>query len=264
MKFSICSDMILWGVESSKAVEQLHNLGVDTVEFWDFTNKNIPALKEAVDACSMQVSGFCVDSSDPGIKAKIIPGLFNSPDKEDFFTALRESVGVAKTLGAKFLIIPLGNQIDGLSYEEQMANIKANLLYVKDYLEREQIMLVLEPIHAEERPTYIEPRIAPTLAILKEVDSPMIKLLYDIYHQGWTGDYSPEALAECVPYIGHIHIADCPDRHEPGTGSIDFAAAFKALRDAGYGGYIGIECVPTKDFAIILKELHTLWGGASR
>jgi len=45
--------------------------------------------------------------------------------------------------------------------------------------------------------------------------------------------------------IGHVHVADVPGRHQPGTGELNFANIFGALRDSGYDKYVGFELDPT-------------------
>lgn len=45
--------------------------------------------------------------------------------------------------------------------------------------------------------------------------------------------------------IGHIQLADCPGRHEPGTGQVDFPAIFAILQQLGYAGWIGLEYNPS-------------------
>jgi hydroxypyruvate isomerase len=46
--------------------------------------------------------------------------------------------------------------------------------------------------------------------------------------------------------VGHIHLADVPGRHEPGTGEINYRNVLGAARRAGYSGYLGLECIPSK------------------
>jgi hypothetical protein len=52
---------------------------------------------------------------------------------------------------------------------------------------------------------------------------------------------SPQALRDAGPYVSHIHLAD-NTRMEPGTGDIDLVAAFKALKEIGFTGYMAYEC----------------------
>jgi hydroxypyruvate isomerase len=58
-----------------------------------------------------------------------------------------------------------------------------------------------------------------------------------------------EAVADVLAgrgnLIGHVHVADAPGRHEPGNGTIDWAASMLEIRKAGYGGIIGLEFRPT-------------------
>jgi hydroxypyruvate isomerase len=51
-------------------------------------------------------------------------------------------------------------------------------------------------------------------------------------------------LTSNLDVIGHVHVADVPGRHEPGTGELNYANIFKALREAGYDRYVGFEFDP--------------------
>jgi len=77
------------------------------------------------------------------------------------------------------------------------------------------------------------------------VDSPRLKLLYDIYHMQVMEGNIIHTLTSNLDVIGHVHVADVPGRHEPGTGELDYANIFKALQEAGYDGYVGFEFEPT-------------------
>ena len=65
-------------------------------------------------------------------------------------------------------------------------------------------------------------------------------------------------LAQLRDAVGHAQIADSPGRHQPGTGTIDFAALFALLDDTGYDGAVGLEYVPTPDTAASLGWLKEL------
>lgn len=70
-------------------------------------------------------------------------------------------------------------------------------------------------------------------------------LLLDSHHAAALGIDPAAWIAAHAPRIGHVHIADHPGRHEPGTGGIDFDALLMALARAGYGGAIGFEYIPS-------------------
>jgi len=50
-----------------------------------------------------------------------------------------------------------------------------------------------------------------------------------------------ETLRRHLPLVGHVHMADVPGRHEPGTGELNFANILRALADGGYAGTVGFE-----------------------
>ena len=54
-----------------------------------------------------------------------------------------------------------------------------------------------------------------------------------------------QTLTANLDVIGHVHVADVPGRHEPGTGELNYANIFEALRKAGYSGHVGFEFEPT-------------------
>lgn len=76
---------------------------------------------------------------------------------------------------------------------------------------------------------------------------PDLKLLFDTFHATTLGENLTDWLAAHAFRVGHVHIADFPGRHEPGTGSIDFSAVLNALQAADYGGAIGFEYIPSSE-----------------
>ena len=90
------------------------------------------------------------------------------------------------------------------------------------------------------------PYATPVFETLKKVDSPNIKMLYDIYHQNMMGDFDMDEISENIDLIGHFHVADAPGRHEIGTGNVDYIKILKKINNLPYNGYIGLEYRATK------------------
>ena len=73
-----------------------------------------------------------------------------------------------------------------------------------------------------------------------------------------------ETIRANIANIGHIHVADVPGRHEPGTGEINFANVFRAIHETGYKGYAGMEYIPSKDAMKTLAAVKALVESAAR
>lgn len=70
-------------------------------------------------------------------------------------------------------------------------------------------------------------------------------LLFDTYHAAVLGEDPRRWITRNAGRIGHVHIADHPGRHEPGTGTLAFEPILAALTTAGYTGAIGFEYIPS-------------------
>jgi hydroxypyruvate isomerase len=107
------------------------------------------------------------------------------------------------------------------------------------------VALLLEPLNT--RVDHIGTFLDSTedgFAIVDEVGSSNVKLLFDLYHAAVMGERMQDVLASRLSDVGHIHIADAPGRHEPGTGEIDWPASLGWLTEHGYHGRIGLEYEP--------------------
>ena len=95
--------------------------------------------------------------------------------------------------------------------------------------------------------------------IIRRVNLPSVKLLFDIYHvQVMHGDVI-RRLDENKDIIGHVHTAGCPGRGElDDNQEVNFPAIMKKLVELGYDGYVGQEFIPTRDPFAGLKEAVTL------
>lgn len=237
MKISACIDMMFSYCDFYERFAEVKNCGINTIEFWKWTNKDIDRVIES----EMDVSIFNIDSSDEKLSYDLSRGILNDGRVEDFLAALSESIPVYKKLNAKAMIVLIGELKE---YNEE--NVLKCLLAAKPIVEKEGVTLIVEPLNNIDRVSYSMPYAKPVFQLLKKVDSPNIKMLYDIYHQNMMDDFDIEEVKENIDLIGHFHVADAPGRHEPGTGNVDYVSILKEISNTSYDGYIGLEYRATK------------------
>ena len=106
------------------------------------------------------------------------------------------------------------------------------------------IAIILEPLNSRDMPNYLVSRSDDIVAILKDIDQPNVKLLFDAYHvQIMEGDLI-KRLERHRDAIGHVQIAAVPSRAEPDEGEVNFSAIFAALDTIGYCSFVGLEYKP--------------------
>lgn len=238
MKISVCIDMMFSYCDFYDRIGEVKKHGINTIEFWKWTNKDISRIAES----KTDVSIFNIDSTDEKLSYDLSRGLLNSGRTDDFLKALEESIPIYKKLSAKAMIVLIG---ENAPYCED--NVYRCLAAAKPILEENSVNLVVEPLNATDRKGYSMPYAKPVFELLRRLDTPHIKMLYDIYHQNMTGDFSMDDIRENIDIIGHFHVADAPGRHEPGTGSIDYAGIIREIGKLPYSGYIGLEYRATKN-----------------
>lgn len=172
--------------------------------------------------------------------AGVTKGIAALPGMEvEFRDGLRQAVSYAKALACSDVHI-----MSGVTTQNDAERIYAgNLEYAVKYFEDQGLRPLIEVISAEAMPGYYMSDFSKAQQILETF--PSVGLILDLYHaQLLTGD-AADVLARFYARTVHVQIADCPGRHEPGTGNIDFAALFAALEQRGYAGWIGCEYRPS-------------------
>jgi hydroxypyruvate isomerase len=106
-------------------------------------------------------------------------------------------------------------------------------------------MLLLEPLNTRLFAAMYLVSTKLGLDLVEAVGSPNLRLLYDVWHSACMGEDIAEVLGGRMHLVAHVQVADMDDRHEPGTGTVDWAKAIQTLRDLGYQGAIGLEYFPS-------------------
>ncbi len=258
MKVSACIDMMFSGLDFYDRFAAAKECGIDAVEFWAWSKKDIGRVCGELGKNGLRLSVFNIDSRDEALSYSLSRGILNAGRADDLLRALHESIPVYHELGASAMIVLIGETIPDMSTQQQEENILRCLKAAAPVAEENGITLVVEPLNATDRPGYFIPEAGRLLSILNEVDSPNIKMLYDIYHQHMTGDFDLEQIGRNIHRIGHFHVADCPGRHEPGTGNVDYVSILRSISSLPYGGFIGLEyraINPDEETLDFLKEV---------
>lgn len=246
MKLSACIDMMFPSVDFYDRFAQAKECGMDAVEFWAWGKKDIQRVCRELDRNGLSLSVFNIDSRDEDISRRLTRGILNTGAVEDFLQALKESIPVYHALKASAMIVLIGDTLPDVSKQQQEENILRCLQAAAPIAEENGVTLVVEPLNAADRQGYFMPEAERLLSILDAVDSPNVKMLYDIYHQHMTGDFSLEVIEKNIDRIGHFHVADCPGRHEPGSGKVNYVSILRSIKTMNYDGYVGLEYRATK------------------
>lgn len=175
-------------------------------------------------------------------------GLNRRENHDRIEAEILERLAAAEEWGIPNLICFSGNRA-GLGDEAGAENTAEGLRRVAKAAEEAGVTLILELLNSKvDHPDYQCDRTAWGVQVCQWVDSPRVKLLYDVYHmQIMEGDLV-RTIQTYYPWFGHYHVAGNPGRHEPDAGQeINYPAVYRAIRDTGYDGYVGVEFVPTGD-----------------
>ncbi|KAH9515279.1 hypothetical protein Btru_014050 [Bulinus truncatus] len=177
-------------------------------------------------------------------------GLAALPDRvQDFKDGLELSVQYANALNCKRMHIMAGRvpkDITPAVRERMKKTYMENLRFAADRLSKEGILALIEAVNNRiSIPDYFLSCPHEGLEIVKQLNHPNLKFQFDIFHVQIMDGNLTMNIQEFLPFIGHIQLAQVPDRGEPDeNGEINFPYIFKVLENAGYQGYIGLEYKP--------------------
>ncbi|AQG80805.1 hydroxypyruvate isomerase family protein [Spirosoma montaniterrae] len=181
---------------------------------------------------------------------------FNDPKLHDELVASYEAVfPKLKEAGLNTIICFSGNR-RGMSDEEGAKNCATGLKRLMPSAEKYGITIIMELLNSKvDHKDYMCDHTAWGVDMCKQVGSPNIKLLYDIYHmQIMEGDII-RTIRQHKDYIGHYHTGGNPGRNEiDNTQEIYYPAVMKAIVETGFKGYVAQEFIPKRDPLTSLKE----------
>jgi hydroxypyruvate isomerase len=208
-----------------------------------------PVAKEFGLTCSMG----------SGLGGPIEHGLNDPANHEAIVSGLTTGIPLAAKAGVPNVITFFGNR-RGRSDDEGIRNSIAALNRVKAVAEAHGVTVCVELLNSKvNHKDYQGDRTPYGVAIVSAVNSPRVRLLYDIYHmQIMEGDVI-RTIRDHGQWIAHYHTAGVPGRHEiDGTQELNYQAIARAIAETGFTGYFAHEFVPTRDPLASLSEAVAL------
>lgn len=178
-----------------------------------------------------------------------IPNALNRTENQAAIeAAFRTNIPLAAMAGVPNVITFSGNR-GGMSDDEGARNTIAGLNRVKKIAEDNGVTICMELLNSKvNHPDYMCDHTAWGVRVMEEVNSPRVRLLYDIYHmQIMEGDLIATIRAN-IQWIGHFHTGGVPGRHElDNTQEVQWDGVMRAIAAAGFKGYVAHEFIPTRD-----------------
>ncbi len=160
----------------------------------------------------------------------------------------RTNIPLAAKAGVPNVITFAGSR-GGMSDEEGARNTVLGLNRVKKIAEDNGVTICVELLNSKvNHPDYMADHTAWGARVMQEVNSPYVKLLYDVYHMQIMEGNLIATIRENAAWIGHFHTGGVPGRHElDDTQEIQWVGVMRAIASSGFSGYVAHEFVPVRD-----------------
>ena len=233
-----------------------------SVVSWCFNPMTVPELAKHSAALGLKSVELCAPEHWPMLKELgltcaiagshgFAKGFAHKEEWDDCLATLRKSIDAAAAFGCPSVITFSGFR-RGLSDDEGIANMVAGLKQIVPFAEEKKVTVCIEMLNSrvdiqmKGHPDYFCDSMERTVEICKQIGSPRMKVLFDLYHvQIMHGDVIAR-IRQHKDYIAHIHTAGVPGRGEiDDTQEMNYPPIMRALLDIGYTGFVGQEFIPT-------------------
>lgn len=213
--------------------------GFDTVEFHMWREKDLDAIRAALDETGVTVSSFLIDPR---------TNITDPSAQEAFVASAKDAIVTAQKLGAGAILPFTGMLREGVPVEEQKDALVAALKAIAPLVEEAGLGVLIEPVNTNvDHPGVYLDSTTKGLDLVEAVGSPAFGVLYDKYHSDAQHENTLDILGDRVGLVSYVQVADSHGRAEPGSGDIDWTKFMSDLKAVGFDGVIGLEYHPTGD-----------------
>lgn len=271
-KIGACIETVFTDLPYRDRLKRIKDIGFTHYEFWfhdkrfDGANlldemKDFTMFAELNEEYGLTPTGFVFNHSFGGIQGSLI----NKNERSKLMDNIEEMIGLAKKIGCKNLVSGGADKIPGMDSRTAVENMVEALQELAPVCEEHDITMLLEPFNSlVDHPDCFLDDPETAADVLRQVNSPNVKMLFDIYHMQIMSGNILSFVKENLSLIGHFHIAGVPGRNEPFENELDYRFIVKSIEEMGYEGIFGLEYFPLKDPEISLKETLRLFSREQR
>ncbi|HET6662277.1 MAG TPA: TIM barrel protein [Rubrobacter sp.] len=243
MKFCANVSILFKEVPLLERFGRAREAGFRAVEFWWPAGEDLGEVEAAIKEAGLEVALFNFDAGDmPGGDR----GLLSDPERvAQFQENVPVALQLAENLGCSKLNALVGHRLEGMDREEQFGLARESVGWAADLAAEQGVEVMVEAVNTFENGPYLLYTTRDGAKFVRSVGRENVRLQYDVYHMQRMEGNLVANLREYIDVIGHVQVADSPDRREPGTGEIRYPFVLGALEDLGYDGYVGLEYNPT-------------------
>ncbi len=249
LKQSVCFPMMEpLPVPLEEFIPRVAAIGYKAVEIWK-PDQTFARLYDLTQQHGLRIASFSGHDS--------LAVGFNDPSQhERICEELSASIDMAARHGVPGIICFSGNRRAGQTEEEAVAACVEGLRKIAPYAEEKGVNLNMELLNTKvDHPGYQCDHAEWGLNVVRQVNSPRVKLLYDIYHMQIMEGFLIQTIQANIQWIGHFHTAGVPGRHEiDDTQEINYRGVCSAIAATPYDLYVGHEYRPRRELFETLQE----------
>ena len=249
---SVCLETVFTDLPVEERISRIAQAGIKVVEFWhpegtwdgqgvQLQAKDATGIKQACEENGVLLSDFAFSAWDGSIGGSPV----KAQDHAGYFKQIKKMIAFAKAAGCQKGIVLSGCSDPTLSENQMRNNLTQALAQATDMAQAEGITLLLEPLNSRvDHGGYYLDTTEKAIPILREINSPNLKMLYDVYHMQIMEGNLIATIEKNIDLIGHFHAAGVPGRAELFDTEINYPAILKKLTSLNYQGNFGVEYFP--------------------
>jgi len=246
-KAKITSSVMLWTLKGSfeEKVEAAARAGLQSVELVaEYVNWTDADIARVLKLCRSFKMGIDTLIATPDWSKRQV-SMVDPAQRDGFLADMKKAITFARKLEIPQIILMSGNAIPGRSHEEQYASLLEGTKRAGELAADAKVTAIVEPLNSlVDHKGFFLTTCTLGLKLVREVDNPHVRLLFDIYHEQVQQGNVIRTLTDAAPHVAVFHVADNPGRHDPGSGEIHYANVYKAIQKTGFGGYVTFEYLP--------------------
>lgn len=249
-KAKITSSVMLWTLKGSfeEKLETAARSGVQSVElvgeYDGWSDADVARIRKLLASFRL---GMDVLIATPNWNQRPV-SMVDPAQRDNFLADCRNAIVYAQKLEVPQVLLMSGNAIAGRTHEEQYASLLEGAKRAGDLMAKANLTAIIEPLNSlVNHKGFFLTTCVEGSKLVREVDNPHVKLLFDIYHEQVQEGNVIRTLTSAADIVAVFHVADNPGRNDPGTGEINYPNVYKAIQKSGYAGYVAMEYLPIGD-----------------